>query len=98
MEDNDLNPVVIKTTLGTGAAADSEVDVDTVVISRLEALRSLRLTTGGGNDRVTIDRFGVTKGETVINTGLGRDIVRITNAQFDRVLLDMGQRHRLFGM
>lgn len=88
--DENINPTFFRTTQATAANADLENDVDIVSIDGFHAQRSLNLSTGGGNDVVSIRNFGVTNGQSVINTGWGEDKVQLRFANFDRVLLDMG--------
>lgn len=87
--DENINPTVIRMTQGTGSNADLENEADHVVIDGFHAQRSLNLSTGGGDDRVSIANFSVTNGLTVINTGWGQDKVQVRVADFDRVLVDM---------
>lgn len=88
--DENINPTVIRMTQGTASNADLENDVDHVSIDGFHAQRSLNLSTGGGNDIVSIQNFNVTNGLTVINTGWGQDKAQIRFADFDRVFMDMG--------
>lgn len=89
-EDFSLNPVIIRTAGANSSIADLELEDESVVISNFKARRSLTISTGGGNDRVTISKFAVTNGTTSINTGAGRDIVRISDSDFDRFTLETG--------
>jgi hypothetical protein len=88
--DENLNPTVFKMTSASGSGADLENEADRVYIDGFHAQRSLRLTTGGGNDIVSMNNFGVTNGLTVINTGLGLDRLTLSQMNFDRLQVDTG--------
>ncbi len=89
-------PLTIKMTQASGNAADAELDADTVILANIITNTSyLNLSTGGGNDRITINFLQGLNGTAKIFTGAGADTFKATNVDVAGVNLNMGSsNHR----